>query len=501
MEFSEPVHEFTAGDIWLGGVAISVENFTGDGMEYSFDVVASGEGQLTIGFYTDDVFDLAGNPVIEQASPLVEYYPFTPMETPGATESAMLGSGLFGLFAPSPLSLEESGGGQGMMLMGSLDPVWVDFNVSGPGTGVETDPFATLSTGLTEVADSGTIYIKPGESPETPRIEQPVRLEAPYGTTRIGDPTAGQTLYVQFADALPQNTPSNGVVAQVVRGGTAQPKALVIASVAKTENGVPSTVSNSWFELFETYAGNYSLRWKAPAGIDLSAIEEFEVRIDREESGSYVQDRILSIPVTEPGANRRWIPVYLGATHDVWRMKAGNYTITAGPGTSNSDAQAGGFEQYVFDVGQNYPINIVRTTITHIPRPDPYLGYSAGLPINGTGYQGWKVNGPTWTHEPEDILGPNRTAGGNARMYVTDMKIESERVPPIHLVEESEFAPPETVEILQEKIALSLAGSGDFGTAAELVLSQAQPGQSLLGYLDVYDASDPDNLDLLLSST
>jgi hypothetical protein len=120
MEFSESVHEFTADDIWLGGVALSVENFTGGGTEYSFDVVAGGEGELTIGFHTDEVFDLAGNPVIEQASPLVEYYPFIPLERPEATESAVLGSGLFGLFAPSPLSLEESGDGQSMMLMGSI---------------------------------------------------------------------------------------------------------------------------------------------------------------------------------------------------------------------------------------------------------------------------------------------------------------------------------------------------------------------------------------------
>jgi hypothetical protein len=195
MVFSEPVHEFTAGDIWLGGVALAVENFTGEGTEgteYAFDVVASGEGELTIGFYTEDVFDLAGNPVIEQASPLAEYYPFTPLETPGATESAALIGGLFSPVTGLPIAFGESGAGGG-----SMPEVWVDFLwASIDPDGSQSDPFHTLDDGLAAVADGGTVTIKAGSTAETftgaNKIGQNVRLEAWNGTARIGDPTAAQ---------------------------------------------------------------------------------------------------------------------------------------------------------------------------------------------------------------------------------------------------------------------------------------------------------------------
>jgi hypothetical protein len=199
MVFSEPVHEFTAGDIWLGGVALSVENFAGggEGTEYSFDVIAGGEGELTIGFYTEDVFDLAGNPVIEQASPLAEYYPFIPLETPGATESATLIGGLFSPVTGLPFGMEEFGAGGGSMLLGSLPEVWVDFLwASIDPDGSQSDPFHTLDDGLAAVADGGTVTIKAGSTAETftgaNKIGQNVRLEAWNGTARIGDPNAPQ---------------------------------------------------------------------------------------------------------------------------------------------------------------------------------------------------------------------------------------------------------------------------------------------------------------------
>jgi hypothetical protein len=200
MVFSEPVHEFTAGDIWLGGVALAVENFAGggegtEGTEYAFDVVASGEGELTIGFYTEDVFDLAGNPVIEQASPLAEYYPFTPLETPGATESAALIGGLFSPETGLPFGMEEFGAGGGSMLLGSLPEVWVDFLwASIDPDGSQSDPFHTLDDGLAAVADGGTVTIKAGSTAETftgaNKIGQNVRLEAWNGAARLGDPNA-----------------------------------------------------------------------------------------------------------------------------------------------------------------------------------------------------------------------------------------------------------------------------------------------------------------------
>jgi hypothetical protein len=85
----------------------------------------------------------------------------------------------------------ESGGGG--MLLSMEDIVWVDFHwpdVYQDGT--EDYPYSSLALGLENVPTSGTIRIKYGISSETPRITQPVRLEASGGPVRIGDPLAPQ---------------------------------------------------------------------------------------------------------------------------------------------------------------------------------------------------------------------------------------------------------------------------------------------------------------------
>ncbi len=70
--------------------------------------------------------------------------------------------------------------------VGASEIVWVDFNWTGAESGSEVAPVNTLAEGLALAASGGTIRIKPGESGEVLRIEQPVRLEAVGGGSRIG---------------------------------------------------------------------------------------------------------------------------------------------------------------------------------------------------------------------------------------------------------------------------------------------------------------------------
>jgi hypothetical protein len=433
MEFSEAVHEFTADDIWLGGVAVSVENFAGEGTEYSFDVVASGEGQLTIGFYTDDVFDLAGNPVIEQASPLVEYYPFILLETPGATESAELTGGLFGLLAPSLLSLEESGGGQSMMSMGTMDPVWVDFDWQTPEEGTEESPFNTLQEGLENVVDSGTVIIKAGTSAETLTIDQPVRLESSDGTARIGDPAAATTEYFPLPIGMPINTPMNGVVGQVLAASGAQQLDLAIESVRTVQGETVTTVPNNWFELQPMENGNFNLIWKAPLGVDLSDYDRIEVSVNRTEGAQSTHHATWTHHVTQPDENTRWVFYNFSSNVDNWRMKVGPHVLTVTEGTVFG-------WWYAYDIDKSYAIEIKRTAILHSPSPVPYLGWEAFTFNLGTPVNGWQGSASgAWIHDPDNIVGTEILAqaknpgGGKATMIVDDLSMKLSPNQPVPL--------------------------------------------------------------------
>lgn len=70
----------------------------------------------------------------------------------------------------------------------SFEEVWVDFAYQGTETGDQTQPFNTLAEAVTVVTTGGTLKIKPGSSSETPRISKAMRIEAPSGAVRIGDP-------------------------------------------------------------------------------------------------------------------------------------------------------------------------------------------------------------------------------------------------------------------------------------------------------------------------
>jgi hypothetical protein len=437
MEFSEAVHEFTADDIWLGGVALAVEEFGGEGTEYSFDVVAGGEGELTIGFFTDDVFDLAGNPVIEQASPLVEYYPFIPLETPGATESAALTGGLFGLLAPSLLSLEESGGGQSM-LMGTMDPVWVDFDWQTPEEGTEESPFNTLQEGLENVVDSGTVIIKAGTSAETLTINQAVRLEASGGTARIGDPAAATTEYFPLPIGMPIDTPLDGVVGQALAASSAPQLDLEIESVKIIEGETVTTLPNNSFELQPMGNGNFNLVWKGSSGINLADYDRVEVSVNRIEGTQSAHHATWTQYLTQPDENTRWVFIVFASNVDNWRMKVGPHVLTA-------TDQTGFAWWYAFDIDKSYTIGIKRTAILHSPSPVPYLGWEAFTFNLGTPVNGWQGSASgAWIHDPDNIVGTEILAqaknpgGGKATMIVDDLSLTLSPNQPVQLSEGTE---------------------------------------------------------------
>ena len=66
--------------------------------------------------------------------------------------------------------------------------MWVDFNYSAdsPQLGSYAQPFSTLVQGTNAVASGGTIFIKPGHTPETMTISKPMTITAVGGTAIVG---------------------------------------------------------------------------------------------------------------------------------------------------------------------------------------------------------------------------------------------------------------------------------------------------------------------------
>lgn len=66
-------------------------------------------------------------------------------------------------------------------------PVWVDFNyIVGTENGSYSEPYDTLSKGVSAVSSGGTIAIKPGLSHETMTISAPMTITAVGGAATIG---------------------------------------------------------------------------------------------------------------------------------------------------------------------------------------------------------------------------------------------------------------------------------------------------------------------------
>ncbi len=68
-------------------------------------------------------------------------------------------------------------------------PVWVDFNYSpsSPQLGTYSNPYSTLSQGVSAVATGGTILVKPGSSSETLSITKAMTITAVAGSAMVGD--------------------------------------------------------------------------------------------------------------------------------------------------------------------------------------------------------------------------------------------------------------------------------------------------------------------------
>ena len=81
----------------------------------------------------------------------------------------------------------------------SPDLIWVDFDYIGLEVGTSLAPFRTLDGALGVVSDEGTLRILSGTTSETPRITNPVRLEAFNGPVRIGDAGSGEPQQIHDA--------------------------------------------------------------------------------------------------------------------------------------------------------------------------------------------------------------------------------------------------------------------------------------------------------------
>jgi len=68
------------------------------------------------------------------------------------------------------------------------DDIWVDFSVTGPGTGTFSDPYNTLALGIAHVPVNGTVAIKgPGSTLlATSPITKPLKIDAWGGPVSLG---------------------------------------------------------------------------------------------------------------------------------------------------------------------------------------------------------------------------------------------------------------------------------------------------------------------------
>lgn len=67
-----------------------------------------------------------------------------------------------------------------------LQTAYVNFNYTGTENGSQSNPFNTLAEGLAAVVSDGTVRIAPGDTNETPTINQNVTLEATGVSAQIG---------------------------------------------------------------------------------------------------------------------------------------------------------------------------------------------------------------------------------------------------------------------------------------------------------------------------
>jgi len=89
--------------------------------------------------------------------------------------------------SPGTYSLEVVANGFASPATTFYGPIWVDFNYGGvTQDGSYFSPYGTLSQGVGAVAPGGTIFIKPGGSPQTMTISKPMTIVAIGGPATIG---------------------------------------------------------------------------------------------------------------------------------------------------------------------------------------------------------------------------------------------------------------------------------------------------------------------------
>jgi hypothetical protein len=65
------------------------------------------------------------------------------------------------------------------------DIVWIRFDYQGFESGTQQQPYRTVLSAVAAVNPNGILRFEPGEGTARPRIDKPLRLEAPNGTVRI----------------------------------------------------------------------------------------------------------------------------------------------------------------------------------------------------------------------------------------------------------------------------------------------------------------------------
>jgi len=233
VSFSEPVIDFTAGDITAGNATVS--NFAGTGDTYTFDLVAAGDGTVTADVAGGVAADAAGN-VNTAATQLSRTYNIIPLidliddvtvndgASYSVTPSLFEGTGpiTWALTAPvsmpSDMAINPSTGeltwtasyffnpvdvtitatgpggsdSESWRITVLPPPIWVDFAYAGVEVGTFAQPFNTLAEAVAAADPNNAIRIKGNtavdSTNETPLILAPVRLEAVSGPVRIGGP-------------------------------------------------------------------------------------------------------------------------------------------------------------------------------------------------------------------------------------------------------------------------------------------------------------------------
>lgn len=250
--FSEAVTGFTADDVTPGNATVS--DFSGSGMVYSFNLVATSGGVITASVAANAATDTLGNGNTASnqfsrtynAVPLINLindvtvsdgvnYSVTPtlvegtgpitwtltapasppsdMEIDPSTGEVTWTASYF--FSPVDVTITATGPGgsdnESWRITVLPPAVWVDFAYTGTELGTNAQPFNTLAEAVAAVVPGDPIRIKGNTAVshtlETPTLSTPMRIDASGGAVRIGGPFESRSAgggAVAEQGALPQ---------------------------------------------------------------------------------------------------------------------------------------------------------------------------------------------------------------------------------------------------------------------------------------------------------